>query len=130
MSKRFAAPSGPSLRTRSTRWGSKPWKADGPGVLAIERMNLACRSRRGSMRPLQRLGLDGPRSLGFGAQHGPRRDVSVPLDQRRNPAAPLHHETVEVPHGRGDMALVRVEQMGSLVGVAREVNLTDPIDRH
>jgi hypothetical protein len=57
------------------------------------------------------------------------RDLVVPLDERGDGSQPPHRLAVQIPHRRGDLAAVGVEQVAPLVGVAGEVDLPDAVGR-
>src|SRR5687767_10990956 len=68
--------------------------------------NWYCKSRSACMAvPCDLLGF-----RGFGLQHFERRQVDVPLDQRRHVAEPRDGMGVELPHVVADVRAVRIDE--------------------
>src|SRR5260221_4269854 len=64
------------------------------------------------------LGLDGAGALGLGQKVVERRNVIVPLDERRDASEACDGAPIEVPHLVAHGMVVRVEQVRAVVGVS------------
>src|SRR5438128_567326 len=94
---------------------------------------LAWNQRTVSLNPLGR-GKRGPHVLArlehLAVNDGKTRDVLVPFQQRRAPAAQSMSKLVELPHGIDHRTDVRVEDVRPEVRVARYMIVGDPLRRN
>src|SRR5262245_36291962 len=65
--------------------------------------------------------------LGLAEHVRERRDVIVPLDQRGDRPEPAHGLPVEAPDTLGDGRIVGIEQVGTVIAVAGEMDLPDAL---
>src|ERR1700733_2757980 len=77
---------------------------------------------------VDRLRHDGGRLPGLGDDLREGRDVIVALDKGRDRAEPLDRASVERPDAVAYGVIVRIEKVRSLVAVAGEMDLLDPVD--
>src|SRR5580704_6052469 len=68
------------------------------------------------------------------AQNGPRRNMAVPFDQRRDWTAAGNHYLVKLPNRVRDWFVMAVDQerllfVIALLGMAGEMNLGDSLER-
>src|SRR5437762_11385328 len=71
------------------------------------------------------LGFGGAGALGLGQEVVERRNVIVPLDERRDAPEACDGAPIEIPHLVAHGMVVRVEQVRAVVGVSSQVDLTD-----
>src|ERR1700733_3580139 len=74
------------------------------------------------------------RGGGFGFEHRPFRNMTVPLDQRRNRAASPDDDLEELPHRVGNRAVMAVDKQKiafviGLFRMSRQMYLADMFDR-